>query len=256
MFKRKKTNEEKLNNYIEFIKQHIVDEEIKEEILNRINIFQSDGNIAIEDNNLYAKINSKGEIDFLEIKYLNNYFICNYSNWNLKQQVTITQKDLKFGNIKINRREKNEIECQSTKNMTEIEETEKIYNAENKLAYVGKESSEYDYDSYSNYLEFNDTSYFSNYFNTEKTWYLFNGTIIKYNLRKNLIHDDTSLEEYYSICKGPTEGDFQKTYYFIELDKDLFKTFMTGEISINELLEKAYKNKEHKKILAPNTEWV
>ena len=106
MFKRKKTNEEKLNNYIEFIKKNIVDEEIKEEILNRINIFQSDGNIAIEDNNLYAKINSKGEIDFLEIKYLNNYFICNYSNWNLKQQVTITQKDLKFGNIKINRREK------------------------------------------------------------------------------------------------------------------------------------------------------
>ena len=140
--------------------------------------------------------------------------------------------------------------------MTQIEQTEKIYNEENKLAYVGKESSEYDYDSYSNYLEFNDTSYFSNYFNTEKTWYLFNGTIIKYNLRKNLIHDDTSLEEYYSICKGPTEGNFQKTYYFIELDKDLFKTFMTGEISINELLEKAYKNKEHKKILAPNTEWV
>lgn len=256
MFKTKKTNEEKLEKYLEFIKKHIVDEEIKEEIIDKIKLFKNRGKITIEDRNLYAKIKRQNETDFLEIKYINNYFICNYSEWNLKKQVTVTQKDLKNKNIKINRREKNEIECYNDQNETTIEEVEKIYNEENKLAYTGKEKQEFDYDTGSNFMEYNDNSYFSNYIDTEKTWYLFNGTIIKYTLRKNLIHDDASLEEHYTICKGPTIGDFQKTYYFVELDKELFKTFMIGEISIDELLDKAYKNKNQKKILSPNTEWI
>ena len=254
MFKRK-NNEEKLNNYKEFIKKLIVDELIQKEILDKINLFVNDGTYTIEDNNLYAKLGIK-EPDYLEIKFINNNFICNYSEWNLKRQVTITQKELKHSNIKINKREKNEVKCDGFQNETSTIELEKIYNEERKLAYTSKQSSEYDYNTYSNYMEYNDRSCFSNYFDTEKTWYLSNGTIIKYNLRKNLIHENADLEEYYSICKGPTEGEFSTTYYYIELDKELFKSFMTGEISINELLEKAYKNKPQKKILSPNTEWI
>lgn len=60
------------------------------------------------------------------------------------------------------------------------------------------------------------------------------------------MNEDDEICEHYLICPGVYFTETDRIYKYVELDKDLFKSFMTGKININEVLEK---NKEQKKLL-------
>lgn len=79
------------NSYIFFLKKLLVDEKIKEEIINQIEIFAKEGTLVFDGNNLYGKIIKKEGNDYLEIKYENTHFYCNYTKWNIKCSINISQ---------------------------------------------------------------------------------------------------------------------------------------------------------------------
>lgn len=77
----------------------------------------------------------------------------------------------------------------------------------------------------------------SNNFDLEKQCYIANGSIIKYKLSKQYVNEPSELNEKYFICPGSYSDGYTRYYNFIELDENLFKLFMTGNITIEELLE-------------------
>lgn len=232
--------------YKKFLESILVDKDIKEEIFNQIDIFSSEGKISFDGNNLYGKyINKKGN-DYLEIRYENQYFVCNYTKWNGRNIVNITQIDLKNKNIKIDRKEKTEYICPDNKNETKIEELEKIYNSENKLIYESTLNKSVSYNSIENSIVYEDDSYWANNFELEKNWYVSNGAIINYKLSKHYLYEQSKIEESYSVCPGSYSDGFGRYYHFTNLDEDLFKLFMTGQITIEQLLEQNKENNKEK----------
>jgi len=81
----KKINIEK---YKELIKKIILNEKIRKEIIEKLDYFNNNGEIVIDGYNLYAK--SKKSKDFLELKYENKYFLCNYTEWDFSKFITIS----------------------------------------------------------------------------------------------------------------------------------------------------------------------
>lgn len=92
-------------SYNKFLETLLVDKDIKEEIISQVEIF-SKGKINFDGDNLYGKIIDKEGNDYLEIKYENKYFICNYTKWNSSCIVNITQIPLKNGNVKIEKKKR------------------------------------------------------------------------------------------------------------------------------------------------------
>lgn len=233
--------------YKKFLESILVDKDIKEEIFNQIDIFSSEGKISFDGNNLYGKyINKKGN-DYLEIRYENQYFVCNYTKWNGRNIVNITQIDLKNKNIKIDRKEKTEYSCPDNKNETKIEELEKIYDSKNKLIYKSSLDKSVSYDSLENTIVYKDDSYWANNFELEQEWYISNGSSINYKLSKHYLHEQSKISETYSICPAPYGDGFGRYYHFTDLDENLFKSFMMGQITIEQLLEQNKKEKNNKK---------
>lgn len=245
MFKLSKNYD--VSSYKKFLGSLLIDKEIKEEILNQIDIFYEDGKIIFDGNNLYGKIISKKANEYLEIRYENGYFVCNYTKWNGKKIVNITQIDLKNNNVKMDRKEKTEYVCPYNKNETKIEELEKIYDSENKLIYKSSLEKSVHYDSLESSIIYKDDSFYSNNFRLEQDWYISNGSIIKYQLSKHYLHEQSELNESYSICPESYSDGFGNYYYFTALDENLFKAFMLGQITIEQLLEQNKKNKEEMK---------
>lgn len=246
MFKLNKNYD--VNSYKKFLGSLLVDKEIKEEILNQINLFFEEGKITFDGNNLYGKMISKKSNEYLEIRYENQYFVCNYTKWNGRNIVNITQIDLKNKNIKIDRKEKTEYTCPDNKNETKIEELEKIYGSENKLIYTSTLNENVSYNSLENSIVYEDDSYWENNFELEKNWYISDGSIIKYQVSKHYLYEQSELEESYSVCPGSYSDGFERYYHFTNLDENLFKSFMTGQITIEQLLEQNQNNeKEIKK---------
>lgn len=235
MFKLNKNYD--VNSYKKFLGSLLVDKEIKEEILNQINLFFEEGKITFDGNNLYGKMISKKSNEYLEIRYENQYFVCNYTKWNGRNIVNITQIDLKNKNIKIDRKEKTEYTCPDNKNETKIEELEKIYGSENKLIYTSALNKKVSYNSLENSIVYEDDSYWENNFELEKNWYISDGSIIKYQVSKHYLYEQSELEESYSVCPGSYSDGFGRYYHFTNLDENLFKSFMTGQITIEQLLE-------------------
>ena len=102
------------------------------------------------------------------------------------------------------------------------------------------------YDSIESSLVYNNYSYLINNFDLEKNWYISNGSIINYKLSKHYLYDQSELNESYSVCPGSYSDGFTGYYNFTKLDEDLFKSFMTGQITIQQLLEQN-QNKENSK---------
>ncbi|MBR6690556.1 MAG: hypothetical protein IKL65_04430 [Bacilli bacterium] len=245
MFKnnKKSYNEEAYKKFLEGL---LVDKDIKEEIFNQIDIFSEDGKISFDGNNLYGKIINKKGNDHLEIRYENEYFVCNYTKWNGRNIVNITQIEIKNKNIKIDKKEKIEYICPDNKNETTIEYLEKIYDSKNKLIYKSYLKGNSSYDSLENSVVYKSDSFWSNNFMLEKNWYIENGSIINYKLSKSYFNGQYDLNENYSVCPGSYSDGFGKYYNFINLDEDLFNLFMTGQINIEQLLEQN-KTKENSK---------
>ena len=244
---KRKVNEKILENYISFIEKEIVDEDIKEKIIEKIKFYSYYGKLYIDKKDLYGIYVNKKDLnrcnpakEFLEIKF--DYdFICNYSDWSNAKLVNIVQRNLKGGHTQIFKRERVDYRTYNNRNHSTEETIEKIFNYDNCLVYQSKKEEENDFDTYlneANHIIYNNESSQDNILKIEKRWFLSNGSILKYNLKKDYLNNN-ELEEVYSVCEGPIDNH---KYYFDELDKDLFKQFMLGNITIEELLKENYKN--------------
>lgn len=241
----KKINIEK---YKELIKKIILNEQIRKEIIEKIDYFNNHGEIVIDGYNLYAKC--KNSKDFLELKYENKYFLCNYTEWDFAKFITISQKCLKNNFSKLERKEKNEYKCNdNSNNSTRIEEIEEIYNAAKNKVYESKFSNDIDYNTFENSIEYTNNHYFTNYFDLDKKWYISNGSIINYKLKKSIMNENSEIEERYSICPEAYCGNFATYYNYVDLDESIFKQFMSGSITIDEVLEHIDKEEYNKMLV-------
>lgn len=236
------------DSYKKFIEKLLVDEKIREEVLNQIKLFEDEGQILFDGNNLYGKMISKKSTTYLEIRYDANGFVCNYIKWSGGASVKLTQNDLKQGNTKVEREEVVDYISDDKHNHCErVETVKKVYDKNNKVIYEETYEENRDYDSYKNGLTYTEGC-FTNDFELERKWYISNGSIIQYNLSKNYFYDQTDLEEGYNICVGPEKRPYEGLYYYFSpLSQDLFKLFMTGEISIEKLLDEHQKQNQEKK---------
>ena len=62
------------------------------------------------------------------------------------------------------------------------------------------------------------------------------------------MNEDSNIEERYSICPGVYEADYGTYYNFVKLDEELFKSFMLGNIGIEEVLNKIDKKEFNKSL--------
>lgn len=235
-----------IEQYKTIIEKVVLNKKIKEEILTKFDYFDNSGEIRIIGNVLYAKNRN----DFLELRYENNCLLCTYSEWSFAKVITISVKELKNKNKKLERKEKIEYEINDNKsNATKIEEIEEIYNAEDKLAYESKSSSDLKYYTFDNRIQYLDNHYFTNYYELNKKWYIHNGSIIQYKLSKSFMSGHSILDERYSICQSPVYDVYASYYDFVELDEELFKEFMSGKINIDDLLKQLEEKKLKKTLI-------
>ena len=250
LFNKNKKDTVKYDNcesYKNFISGLLIDEKIKEEVLNEINYFEENGYIYFEGNNLYGRSFEKEAPLYLEIRYDQNGFICNYTRWSGRSSVKITQNNLKQGNVKVGKESFVDYLSDGLYDHKEtIESFKKIYDKKNKVIYEETYREDRDYESYESGLIYSDAC-FNNIFQLERTWNISNGSIIQYKLTKNDFYNDASLQEDYLICEKPVKVPFEGThYYFDNLNKDLFKLFMTGEMTIENVLAEHQKEQAKK----------
>ena len=234
-------------SYKNFISNILIDKEIKEEVLGQINYFEENGYIYFEGNNLYGRSFEKEAPLYLEIRNDKNGFICNYTKWSGRASIKITQNDLKNENIKVEKEELgNVLYHDNNRHENTKEEFRKVYDKNNNLIYKETFKENREYDSLESSLIYTDAC-FRNKFELERTWNISNGSIIQYKLSKNDFYNDASLQEDYLICEKPVKVPFEGThYYFDNLNKQLFKLFMTGEMTIENVLEEHQKEQAKK----------
>lgn len=232
----KKTRSNAIKDYKILLKKILVDKVIADEIIYNIDRFEEDGQIFMDGQNLYGKKTAKNDKDYLEIRIDNNTINCIYTEWDLKMTVVISQMEMNNKQKRVSREETGNIKFSKFSDMNEqtTEKDEKIYNSENRLIYkcVSKQNETYNNSLIS--IRYKD-SIFSNTSEVDKEWYIYNGTIIKYKLAKNLLSEE--LVELYLICPEALRECNINTYVFNELDKNLFIDFMTGKITIDEVLK-------------------
>lgn len=249
MLRRKKNNiKEKINNYIKFIEKKVIDNDLKEEIINQIHEFTKYGEIFIQGVTLYGKIIKTEGNDYIEIKCAGRFFTCNYTKWNSSAAISINQTGLKNGNVKVSCEEKVDYICPKNKNSTDSKKIEKVYNDKGFIICDSTINEKESYDSYGEQLLYEETSIFNNSYNVEKNWYFTSGTIINYKLQKQN-YDLKNIEESYSICEKPFDDDFATNYIFAELDKELFVQFMTGLIDLETLILQNKLTQKSKKLI-------
>lgn len=247
----------KITNYISTLDKIIVDREIKEKIVEKINFYKKYGKIYFEDKNLYGTFINTYDLnratpakEFLEIKILdNNNLICNYSEQSNNKIINIVQNGIKGGNTSISKKEATDTRSYNNNNQFRIEEIEKIYNYQDDLIYESNLEKKYNYDTYPYEccnIIYSDNNY-GNYFSLEKKWYIQNGSIIKYNLSKSFVNENDAIYESYSICPELRNVENDRDSKFVSLDKEIFKKFMLGNITINELIEENNQKKLLKK---------
>lgn len=239
-------NKKKLNKLLKKLDKLLIDRKIKELIIDKIDFYSRYGKIYIDNDFIYGthcvkNLNySNPRKEFLEIKIINNNFICNYSEWENEKVINIVQKSIKGGNTRVYKKEETNNFAWNNNNKLKMQEQQKIYNCQNELVFESILEKEYDYYTYSfegSKVIYSETDC-SNRFSLEKKWYIQNGSIIKYNLSKSFISQNDEVCENYSICLYPYSTETDRVYEFIELDKEIFKDFMTGKTNINELIDK------------------
>ena len=73
-----------IDSYKDFILKYIVDEGIKKEIIKQIDRFSKEGLIIICGKEFCGKIRNIIDEDYLDIKYTDDCFICDYTKHNLR----------------------------------------------------------------------------------------------------------------------------------------------------------------------------
>ena len=239
--------------YNKFVSELLVDESIREEVITKISSFLKYGNVCFEGNNLFGKCFDFEKTEYLEIKYDKNCFVYNHTEGVCGTNVKITQYNLKQGNVKVEREEQVNYDIDDKhSHENDIEILKRIYSKDNVLIYEEKYSENRRYIFNNDSLLYSDSG-FGNKIKIEKQWNISNGSIIQYRLRKDF-YDDSLLEENYYISEGLYRDPLGFCmYYFDDLDKDLFELFMTGKITIKEVIEKTReKNKQKEKIRKKN----
>ncbi len=237
MFRKKKV-ENNVNGYILFISKVVKDEKTKKEIIDQLNYFSSNGIINIDGSNLTGKIIDKNGNLYLDIKYGNDKFMCSYTKWNLNSVILIEQEGLKSGNYKITKTDKTKYDSNNYQNEYSIEIEEKIYNKTGQILYESERKISEEFNSYKDGLVYKDDSPFKNVIDVEKTWYIKNGSIIKYKMKKNELDSKGGIKESYLICSKPLKTERETILNFSEIPKELYISFMIGELTIEEVLEK------------------
>lgn len=235
---RKKKKENNINGYVEFIEKIIEDDEIKNEIIEKLEFFIDNGIVNIDGKNLTGKIIEEDANLYLDIKYEKGKFVCSYTKWDINSVVLIEQETLKSGNYKLTKTDKTKYYTYNRRNEYSTSVEEKIYNKDNVLLYESSNKIEEGFDSYKDRLVYTDDSPFKNMIRTEKYWYMPNGSIIMYSLYKNELFYKEEIQENYQICEQPyvsDDGCILKS--FKPISRDLFISLMNGEKSIDEVLQ-------------------
>lgn len=233
-----------IESYKTLINKIILNEEVRKEIIEKIDYFNQNGEIVIEGYNLYGKC--KKSKDFLELKYEDKCFLCNYTEWDFGKFITISEKNLKNSFTKLEKKVKEEYKSNDNRNSTKIEEIEEVYDGNKRKVYDSKFISDIDYNTINSSMEYIDNHYFTNYFDLYKKWYISNGSIISYRLTKSFMNEHSEIEEKYSICPEAYCGNYATYYNYVDLDENLFKQFMSGSITIDDVLGQINKEEFHK----------
>jgi len=220
-----------IDSYKDFILKYVVDEGIKKEIVKQMDRFIKNGLIIICGRNFCGKIRSITNEDYLEIKYIDDCLICNYTKDNLKKRINIAQSKVN-NDVRISRKE--ELECVSLDGYNEIIEQQKIY-CGNKLVYESLINNNQDYNLKQNLMVYNDKSFLFNRFSLMKKWYFNNNSIILYKMNKDFFEND-KLKESYMICVEPYIKNYNMVYDYEVLDVELFNKLMLGDITIEEVV--------------------
>jgi len=221
-----------IDSYKEFIAKYVVDEGIKNEIIQQIDKFSKEGLIIICGREFCGKIRNITYEDYLEIKYIDDCLICNYTKHNLRRRISIAQSKLN-DNIRINRKE--EVECVSLDGYNEIIEQQKIY-CGNRLIYESLINNNQDYCLKSGLMIYKVESFTFNRFSLMKKWYFENNSIVLYKMNKDFFEHD-KLKESYSICIEPYIKNYNMVYDYEALDVEIFNKLMLGQMSIEEVVE-------------------
>lgn len=236
-----KKKEMDITTYIEFIKSVIVDKDLREDIIERIYDAKNHGIVYLDGNNLYGKIFRKENNDYLEIKYNSRLIDCTYTECSSSRRVRITQDVLEGNKVYISVLEENVIKYPAGSLDGEYEniKTEYIYDGES-LIYKSTSKDDSVFKSDDTRLVYMNQA-FSNRLNLEREWY-FGDVTIKYQVSKDYLGN--VIEEHYSVCPERIESDYQNLFIFSELDREQFNSFMTGSITLDELIEANRSNYE------------
>lgn len=242
----------KTNNFISKLEKILVDSEIKELIINKINFYSAKAKLQIHNDELYGTYINKCDLnratpskEFLEIKILDSNVVCNFSELSNRKLVNIAQNTLKGGHTSISKKETIKEFTYNNNNEFSVEEQERIYNYQNRLVYESNLKRQSDFDTYP-YADSNiiyNTACFDNEFSLERKWYIYDGVIIRYKLSKSFMSKHDNIYENYSICSGFKCSDTGREYRYKDLDKEIFKAFMSGEISIHQVFDKVRNQK-------------
>lgn len=243
----RKNKEVDITDYLEFIKSIIVDKDIRSEVVEYIDYIVKYGVFKLEFNNLYGRIGNKVSSDYLEIKRENNALIISFTKYESRERKYITIDKLEGNKTYINVLEQNVTETipDSTKVDYDNKKTELIY-TDATLIYksVTEESNEF---SGTNEKMIYDNDTFCNELNICREWF-HNDASIRQVIKKNYFGD--TIEEGYYICLGKRDSEYENVYIFSKLDREEFISFMTGEITFDELvnLNKDKNNEEVEKV--------
>jgi len=232
--KRKDITKYDIDCYDTFLQKIIVDKKILDEILTEVDSFYKDGCVVIEGNNFSGRKSSKNGSDYLKISYENNTFICHYTKYNSKFVFNIIQTF--FNNhIKIDKYENVRCKCAGNHSEDRVVEYHWIYDEEKRLLFESIFNEVKDYDVSNFQLQYCDSTL--NKFNLQKKWYFPNGSIVNYRVSKNYFSDNNNLKEQYSICEKPITINYVKRFCFSDLDEELFKKLMQGEMNIFDVIK-------------------
>ena len=169
-----------IDSYKDFISKYVVDEGIKNEIIKQIERFSKEGLIIICGREFCGKIRNITDEDYLDIKYIDDCFICNYTKNNIRKRINVFQSRAN-DNIIVSRKE--ELESTSLDRCYERIEQQKIY-CGNKLIYESLITNNQDYYLKSNVMIYNDKSFIFNRFSLMNKWYFSNNSIVLYKMNK------------------------------------------------------------------------
>lgn len=221
-----------IDSYKDFISKYVVDGGIKNEIIKQIDRFSKEGLIIICGREFCGKIRNITGEDYLDIKYIDDCLICNYTKHNLRKRISIVQSKVN-DNIRVNRKE--ELECTSLDGYNENIEQQKIYFG-NKLIYESLINNNQDYYLKPNMMIYNNRSFVFNRFSLMKKWYFENKSIVLYKMNKDFFEHD-KLKESHSICIEPYIKNYNMVYDYEILDVEIFNKLMLGQMSIEEVVE-------------------